>query len=338
MITLSAQGIRALWEPGVGHLPELVIDGAPVLYAAPWRDEAGIQTDPAIAPVERRLGGTFACCPFGGDDVDGGPIHGQAANGPWTVARAAPSALTARCALSRGRMEARIILRDDHPVLYQTHVLDLSAPATFAHHPMLHLAGDGHIATAPLRAVHSIGGQGDGTVRPLWSRDARSEDDWMPTPTGPRNWRDYPGPEGEDFLALVTHARTGLSWTAVQRRAEGDTILFLKRAEQLPLTCLWMSNGGRDYAPWNGRYRRVLGVEDAICAGADGFAAALSGNSRFKGEGIPQHLPPGRHVIPHAIVRLAGCHLVRDVTPDAGLRIMTEDGPISVPFATEHFA
>jgi hypothetical protein len=48
----------------------------------------------------------------------------------------------------------------------------------------------------------------------------------------------------------------------VVRPAEGDLFLSLKNARALPLTMLWHSNGGRDYAPWNGRHRGCLGVEE----------------------------------------------------------------------------
>ncbi|MGB3407352.1 MAG: hypothetical protein WBA67_07640, partial [Jannaschia sp.] len=69
MIGLSARGIRAEWEADCGHLPSLVISGATVLHAARWRDDPAIQADAGLPRVDRRLGGTFVCAPFGRDDV-----------------------------------------------------------------------------------------------------------------------------------------------------------------------------------------------------------------------------------------------------------------------------
>ena len=49
--------------------------------------------------------------------------------------------------------------------------------------------------------------------------------------------------------------------------------LMLKNPAQLPVTMLWFSNGGRSYAPWNGRHRDVLGVEDGCTWSLYGHAA-----------------------------------------------------------------
>ncbi|MEM7491462.1 MAG: hypothetical protein AAF390_20285, partial [Pseudomonadota bacterium] len=94
MIALAARGVSAVWDPTCGHLPDLTIGGAPVLWAAPWRDDPAVQADGRIPLVERRLAGTFACLPFGRDDVDGGPPHGTTAQAPWRILRRSAGALT----------------------------------------------------------------------------------------------------------------------------------------------------------------------------------------------------------------------------------------------------
>jgi hypothetical protein len=77
------------------------------------------------------------------------------------------------------------------------------------------------------------------------------------------NLHRYPwGPAHEDFVAGVEDPASRLGWTAVVRPDEGDLFLSLRNARTLPLTMLWHSNGGRDYAPWNGRHRGCLGVEE----------------------------------------------------------------------------
>jgi hypothetical protein len=81
----------------------------------------------------------------------------------------------------------------------------------------------------------------------------------------------YPcGPRHEDFVKGVEAPGHRLGWTAVARPEEGDLTLSLRDARALPMTMLWHSNGGRDYAPWSSRHFGCLGVEE-------GAAAALLG-------------------------------------------------------------
>ena len=316
---LSAQGVRAEWDGGCGHLPSLVIDGAPVLWSAPWRDDPAIAVDPDIPPVERSLGGTFTCTPFGHDDVNNGPLHGLSANAPWRIIRAVPSALTATRHVAHGQITARIALRDCHPVLYQTHMLDLTAPCTFAHHPMFHLADGGRLSATP-QATLTFAAEA-----PFHPQHSRFEG-------FPDSLRDYPDAPCEDFLTLVD----GPGWTALARHAENDTILTLRRADQLPATNIWISNGARAQPPWSG-VRGIIGIEDAICAGAERFAAALDAN-RVTEEGVATALLPGRHVIAHAIARIPGCHDIRSVTPGPdSLTMRTAAETITIPFDGTHF-
>ena len=82
----------------------------------------------------------------------------------------------------------------------------------------------------------------------------------------------------EDIVSLEEQAGHALGWTAAVRPAENDIVLLLKDARVLPSTSLWMSNGGRDYAPWNGRHIGVLGIEDSRSYGTGGHRAAISPN------------------------------------------------------------
>ncbi|MEM7491063.1 MAG: hypothetical protein AAF390_18265, partial [Pseudomonadota bacterium] len=267
-----------------------------------------------IPLVERRLAGTFACLPFGRDDVDGGPPHGTTAQAPWRILRRSAGALTAATATPRGTVSVTLSLRDDHPVLYQSHHLDLTAPATFAHHPMVQSVRA--IAHSPARAVHTFPTQeAPGTER--WPPDRRRPA-LPPLPEG----------EGTDFATIVS--APGLGWTAAMRAT--DTLLFLRPAAILPVTNVWLWNGGRSHAPWNGRALDVCGIEDAICAGASGFAAAL-GDNRIAADGVPTALGPGRHLIPYAIVRLPKSVAVETV--EIAGNTLTAGG-LTVPFDAGH--
>jgi hypothetical protein len=90
---------------------------------------------------------------------------------------------------------------------------------------------------------------------------------------GTVNLHRYPwGEAHEDFVAGVEDPASTLGWTAVVR-PEGDLVLSLKNARALPLTMLWHSNGGRDYAPWNGRHKACLGVEEGAALPVLGLSA-----------------------------------------------------------------
>ena len=81
-------------------------------------------------------------------------------------------------------------------------------------------------------------------------------------------------------------------WTSVPRVvAVGDVhgaydnlVLVLKNPAQLPVTMLWISNGGRDYPPWSGRHVGVLGIEDGRTA--VGHRASI-GDNPLRRENVP---------------------------------------------------
>ncbi len=341
-IEISARGIWAELEPSVGHMPRLVIGGADVLHAAPWRDAPEVQADRAIPPVDRRLAGTFLTAPFGMDDVTGGLPHGAPANTRWIPKRQTAQSLHWRLAqsVSGARIDGHIWVRDDEPAIYQRHVISGGEGATtLAHHPMIHMAEGGFVRCAPKRATLTEPSPLEPGAQ-YWQCGQRITGWMIDGPSGPVDLREYPHDTPcEDFLTMVEEAQSGLGWTAVHRNAENDTILCLKRCEELPVTMLWVSNGGRDYAPWNGKHRRVLGVEDGCTAGGAGFAAALRDN-RVSDEGVPSALPlGGQRVIRHAILRLNGARPIAQVTLARGLHITYEDGgTFEVPFDVEAFA
>ena len=114
-------------------------------------------------------------------------------------------------------------------------------------------------------------------------------------------------------------------------------LVVLKDARVMPVTMLWVSNGGRDFSPWNGRHTGGLGIEDGCAAGATGLAAALAEN-RLTAMGVPTALTlGGEHLIRHAMIsrpRPPGWAEVRDVTLAKGPVTLTEAGgaTVSVPF------
>ena len=79
LLTIAVPGAGLQLDRRLGTLTSLWFetDGRRVapLHSAPWLDEAAVQADEGLAPVERRLTGDFFCAPFGGSG-DGVPIHG----------------------------------------------------------------------------------------------------------------------------------------------------------------------------------------------------------------------------------------------------------------------
>jgi hypothetical protein len=83
---------------------------------------------------------------------------------------------------------------------------------------------------------------------------------------------------------LVEADHGGPGWTSLARAAERDLVLVLKNPRDLPITMLWFSNGGRNYAPWNSRHLGVLGIEDGRTA--VGHASSMQENFVSR-EGVP---------------------------------------------------
>jgi hypothetical protein len=156
---------------------------------------------------------------------------------------------------------------DGHPFIYQRHLFIGGCGALpVSNHAMISLPNGAKLSFSrkrwwetladPVETVHG---------RSCLAYPRRSEDAAeFPGADGTTvNLHRYPwGPAHEDFVAGIEDPASRLGWTAVVRPAEGDLILSLKNARALPLTMLWHSNGGRDYAPWNGRHRGCLGVEE----------------------------------------------------------------------------
>jgi hypothetical protein len=67
---------------------------------------------------------------------------------------------------------------------------------------------------------------------------------------------------------------------------KGYVWLGLKDPKVLSSTVYWWSNGGRHYAPWNGRYRNVLGIEEVTSFFHVGVAESATENS-LSARGIP---------------------------------------------------
>jgi hypothetical protein len=355
-VTIGAKGISVSLDLAVGHIATMGIeaDGRVLkpLHRAPWVGSPR-ETLPANLPEGTvRLSGDFLCAPFSTSDVEPAPLHGWPANSEWDVVENAAITGGRRAVfrLRRKVMGASVdkvfTLRDGHPFLYQEHILSGGSGAiSVAHHPMTVMQGGGRLAFSPKRVAVT-------PPTPLEPDPARGRF-MLAYPARTADLTQFPLAAGgttdltdyrvedkrEDFITLVEADHGGPGWTAIARRAERDLVLVLKNPAELPVTMLWFSNGGRDYAPWSGRHLGVLGIEDG--RSAIGHAASL-GNNWLKHEGVPTAfaLAGGRsvsfrHVIGAVPFAEAGAPADIEVATDR-LRIRAPNGAVKeVPFDGE---
>lgn len=332
----------------VGHIANLTIhDGDRILtplHRAPWVDDPAAEFPEATAPNVKRLSGDFFCAPFGRNDVEEAPSHGWPANSAWdhveTIRRG--DRLTTVFRLQRRVMgavvEKRIALIAGHPFVYQEHSFTGGAGAvSAAHHVMVHMADGGDLAFSqkrdvqtPPEALETDPARG----RSVLAYPAKS-DDLTAFPRADGGMADlsvYPiGQNHEDFLTLVEASGQPLGWSIVSRKAERDRIIVLKRPDTLPVTMLWMSNGGRDYAPWSGRHTGVLGIEDAR-ASALGHAQSCRSNDLNR-RGIPTAFALGneqriivRQVIGACCADACEGKFVDLIAEEGGLKLTLQNG------------
>ncbi|KQZ82926.1 hypothetical protein ASD64_08300 [Mesorhizobium sp. Root157] len=350
IVTLEAKGIHVSIDLAVGHLADLVIEreGRKLkpLHRAPWADGP-----PDLLPVHlpegvRRLSGDFLCAPFSRSDVEDAPLHGWPANSAWNLVDSAATddgwraVFRLRRKVMGATVEKTLVLRDHHPFLYQEHIFAGGAGAiSVAHHTMTSMSQGGRLAFSPKRLAvtpEEAPEADPARGRSLLVYPARSANlQHFPTIDGTAFDLTEYGANGrhEDFVTLVEADGNSLGWAAVARKAEADLVLTLKNSAELPVTMLWISNGGRNYAPWNGR-GGVIGIEDARAA--IGHAASLSDNW-LKREGVATAFDLGGQVtfrqvigalpletfgVPQRIDAAKGC-----------LRMSTEQGAVrEVPF------
>lgn len=250
------------------------------LATAPWRHE---EVPADLPPILRGLAGEWPCVPFGGQSVpDGLPpdwappdprpawdrdAHGHGANSPWSLDIEAPD-----------RARLRIDYPSDHPVraLERTvacrpgeAALDLSltihpradAVLPVGLHPVLRVPdapGTARLRLAPgARAwTFPVDVEPGRSVLAPDQRD-RAPDDLRDRHGRPIDLRRLPFAEPGEDLVLLTG--TGGAVTVEDREA-GHAVTVRWEAERLPSCLLWISNGGRTFPPWNGRFR-ALGIE-----------------------------------------------------------------------------
>lgn len=275
---------------------------------APWAEESL----PADTPdLLKTLRGDFFCAPFGGNAEswhgERHPPHGETASGKWTGAKVMSFAagrhqFSAKMKLRvrSGRAAKCIELRDGETNVYSRHTLsDMIGPMSLGHHAMLQCgsasAGAGRISLSPFRGGRVCPlpfedpGLGGYSSLKTGARFRCLEN--VPLSSGsPTDLSIYPAREGfDDLVMLDTKSNHLPAWSTVTFANCGYLWFSLRDTAVLNSTILWFSHGGRHYAPWNGRHRGVLGVEDVTGNFHFGLAESADQNPRAE-QGIPTSL------------------------------------------------
>ncbi|MEI6073187.1 MAG: hypothetical protein WCS31_15445 [Verrucomicrobiae bacterium] len=301
------------------------------LSAAPWSAEPLARSTPEIL---RLLRGDFFCLPFGGNAAEHGgerhPVHGETANRRWTCeASDNPAAMhfSLKTRARGGRVDKWISLVEGHPAIYQRHVISgMSGRMPLGYHAMLHLPAQGSARISTSRFVRgqvfpgAFENPAQGGYSCLKPGAKFSSLKNVPRSDGGRaDLSVYPSREGfEDLVMLVSDDAPAFAWTAAVVAEEGWIWFSLKDPRVLRSTIFWMSNGGRHYAPWNSRHRRVIGLEDVTAFFHFGHAESVRPNALSRA-GIPTcaTLDPSRPLAVSSIMAVApapkGFDEVRDI-------------------------
>ena len=304
-----------------GHLAPVTfnLEGREVSpYAInPWVDEDIGDDMPNLIKVLR---GDFFCLPFGVSESTPHP-HGATANLDWSFVSSENGKLTLVMNPEDvgGTVTKEISLIDGHCAIYQKHTVSgLEGAFNYGHHPILEFPAEGGpfaIRTAPIAYGQvypsdfedpAIGGYSC-----LKKGATFSSLDQVPLAGGETtSLLEYPVREGFEDLALFSPAGKEFAWTAIT--LDGYAWISLKNPRQFPSTLFWITNGGRHYAPWSGRHKRRLGVEDVCSYFHEGVES--SRENRLPGD-IPTTAPFTRD----AATALNHIQMVHPLAPDFGV-------------------
>ena len=297
LFTLQAKGISATLDASIGHLVDFVVQSPAKdirpLARVPWASDP--PDCPAIdaAPHLAHMGGDFFCAPFGASDVEPAPPHGHPANSHWTLSQHEEFEDGARAVW---KLDKKVLgstltkewrLYDEDPYLYQAHTFDGGeGNISFAHHVLVNVCGGAKLRMSSRSEARTpdidTSASDDFSSAILAYPAAASDLSKFPRKSGGTvNLMQYPiATDHDDFVMVVDKQAVSesraLAWSIIERTAFDDSVVLFKSSNLLPQTMLWISNGGRQAAPWLGRHTEVLGVEDACANSLYGHQASVN--------------------------------------------------------------
>lgn len=273
---------------------------------APWTEE---RISPAEPPIIKVLRGDFFCMPFGGNNAAFGkekhPVHGETANARWHFESLEKNAgkttlhLNLKTRVRKARVDKTISVADGQNVIYSRHVISGgSGPMSPGHHAMLKFPGE------PGSGVVSTSRFVFGQVFPqTFEQPEKGGYSFLKPGAEFRSLGAVPGINGEtadltryparrgfeDLIMIVADAAEPFAWTAVTFPKERYVWFALKDPRVLRQTVMWISNGGRHYAPWSSRHLNVLGLEEVTSYFHLGLAESAAKNA-VSAKGYPTTL------------------------------------------------
>lgn len=262
---------------------------------APWVTEALEAGTPKVMQVLR---GDFFCAPFGGNakafNGETHPVHGESANGAWTLegaeqnARELTASFSMKTSVRAGLIRKTLRIVGAQNCIYSRHTLSgMSGRMPVGHHAMIKFPDEpmsGFVSCAPFVhgqvlpcAFENPATKGYQSLKPGAVFKTLHQ---VPMIDGAMaDLTHYPARPGfEDLVMMVTSPKQRLGWNAVTFAREGYVWFALKDTQVLRNTVLWISNGGRHYAPWSGRHVHVMGIEDVTAYFHYGLAESASEN------------------------------------------------------------
>lgn len=315
---------------------------------APWAEEKL----PAEYPVLlKSLRGDFFCAPFGGNGTawrgEKHPPHGETANGTWRLKAFERTAdrrtLHAKLDLTvrTGAADKFLTLVDGQTAVYQRHELVGQGPMSVGHHAMLKFPeteGSGLVSTSRFVRAQVLPEKFERPENYGYSAlktgaEFRSLQRVPLADGGETDLTRYPARKGFDDLVMLTaDPKLALAWTAVTFPAERYVYFALRDPQVLRHTILWISNGGRHYAPWNGRHTGVLGIEDTTSYFHFGLAESARPNPlNRRGHPTSATLTPRQPLAVNYIVGVAaiprGFDRVKTIAPTpGGIALVADSG------------
>lgn len=324
---LMSKDVEAYVTEQGGHLGPVTFDRRKrkirPYSVAPWATE---KLDPATPEILKVLRGDFFCMPFGGNETpykkERHPVHGETANAKWHLQSLKKTDdrtclhLSLRPKVRKGRVDKRITLIDGHNALYCQHVISqMSGPMSFGHHAMILFPdepGSGVISTSPIKygqvyyePAENPAEGGYSILKPGAEIKNLAR---VPTITGETaDLTRYPARRGfEDLIQILSDPKASLAWTAVTFPKQRYVWFGLKDPRVLGGTIFWISNGGRHYAPWNGRHVNVVGLEEVTSYFHPGLAESAQKNPfTKKGFKTTVQLTPSKPLVVNYMMAVA---------------------------------
>ncbi len=284
---------------------------------APWKPDDVI--GPAVLKVLR---GDFFCLPFGAESGSLHP-HGVPANADWVDAGSEKSVLRMRLGLDSltpgAEVKKTIKIQENETAIYIEHtVTGLDGAFNYGTHPILRIPRSGGPFTLSvstfstgLTCPQNIDGAGSGTRSAFATGQQFRKLTKVPKHGGGfiSLQRQPHAPRCEDLVLLCSTGRIG--WSALT--LDGYVWICLRRIADYPSTILWLSNGGREDRPWNGRHTRRIGIEDVCSYFHLGLKAARNNPLRKAGT------PTARRFSKSTPVVLRNLHVAVSVPENFGI-------------------